>query len=396
MAAEKPEKRWLFVAVGFILFLLLGLIYAWSIFVAPLERDFGWSRSETSLAFTICMCMFCIGGFVSGLLSKTKTPGLVLRLCAICVLIGFVLTSRIHTLTGLYIGYGGFVGVGVGLAYNAVISTVTKWFPNKAGLVSGILLMAFGFGGMVLGTVNNALMATVGWRSTFLGIGVVFFVIIACFSFILKQPSGATLAAAAVHPESKDFTTREMLAQSSFYLFFIWAVLLTAAGLALIGHASPIAMDMGIVPAKAALYVGFISIANGLGRVIVGAVFDKLGRRRTMTLVPIGFILSGGTLVAAIILRNEAFLIAGYICTGLSYGGIMPCNSTVTWKFFGRAHYSMNFSMITLNVLIASPLGPYLAGVLQEASHSYLTTFIVMAASGAAAMVLNFIIRQPK
>lgn len=397
-APAAPGTRWLYVAVGFVLLLFLGLIYAWSIFVAPLEGEFGWSRSETSMAFTICMCMFCIGGFVTGLLSRRRPPALAIRLCAVFVLAGFLLTSRVNSLPMLYISYGGFVGFGVGLAYNAVISTVTKWFPDKTGLISGLLLMGFGAGGMVLGTVSTSLMGILGWRGTFAGIGVVFFALILAASFLIKPPPEgyARPGASATQEAANEFETREMLRQPSFWLFFLWEVLLTAAGLALIGHASPCAVDMGILPAKAAFYAGLISICNGGGRVVVGAVFDKLGRRLTMLIVSGGFVVSGLILMLALSRRSEAILVAGYVCTGLSYGGVMPCNSTVTGKFFGRANYSMNFSMVNMNILIASPLGPYLAGVLQGMSGSYFTTFVTMAVFGGLAFLLNLLIRQPQ
>ena len=387
-------------AVGVVLLLLLGLIYAWSIFVSPLEAEFGWNRSQTSLAFTICMCMFCIGGFVTGMLSRKRPPSLAIRICAVFVLVGFVLTSQINSLVGLYISYGGFVGFGVGLAYNAIISTVTKWFPDKTGLVSGILLMGFGFGGMVLGTISTSVMAAIGWRNTFISIGIVFFFLIAAASFVIKPPPAEMVFPSVEgknkNGEGEDYETKEMLAQPSFWMFFSWAVLLTAAGLALIGHASPCAVDMGLTPAKAAVYAGLISMCNGVGRVCVGGVFDRLGRKLTMLIVSVGFIISGGILVAALSFGSVPLLVAGYVCTGFSYGGIMPCNSTVTSKFFGRKNYSMNFSMINMNIMIASPLGPYLGGILQGASGSYLTTFMLMSAFGGVAFLLNLLIRQPQ
>lgn len=392
--------RWLYVAAGFVLLLFLGLIYAWSIFVAPLEAEFGWSRSQTSMAFTICMCMFCIGGFVAGLLSRRWPASLAIRLCAVFVLAGFLLTSRVNTLPGLYISYGCFVGFGVGLAYNAVISTVTKWFPDKTGFISGLLLMGFGFGGMVLGTASTSLMGSIGWRSTFACIAVVFFALIVAASFLIKPPP-ADLALPAAETARKetpadDFETREMLRLPAFWMIFLWAVLLTAGGLALIGHASPCAVDMGVAPATAAFYAGLISIFNGFGRVTVGAVFDRLGRRLTMLLVSSGFILSGLVLLLALTRGSVPLLVAGYVCAGLSYGGVMVCNSTVTGRFFGRKHYSMNFSMVNMNILVASPLGPYLAGVLQGVSGSYLTTCMTIAVFGGVSFLINLFIRQPR
>lgn len=400
--------RWGQVVAGGGLLLFLGLIYAWSIFVPQLQAEFDWSRAQLSMAFTICMAMFCIGGFVAGLLSKRFSTGMLLRVCAVLVLMGFGIASRVHSLAGIYICYGCFVGFGVGIAYNTLISTVTKWFPDRTGFVSGVMLMGFGMGGMVLGTVCTALMEAIGWRSTFLGIAVVYAALVLVCSFLIKAPPtgyAEGIAANAQFPagpqkksaavQGKNFTTKGMLSTASFWLFFIWATVLTSAGLALIGHASPAAMDMGATVGAAAFYAGLISLCNGLGRMISGVVFDKIGRLRTMAIVSAGFILSGVILMLAQRSGSVPLLVVGYVATGLSYGGVMPCNSTVVSQFYGREHYAMNFSMINMNILIASPLGPMLAATLQGGSGNYFTTFIAISAFGVCALLLNFFIKQP-
>jgi len=105
------------------------------------------------------MMMFCLGGLASGMLTGRKGPRFTLTACALFLLAGFAMASRIHTLPGIYVSYGGFCGFGVGLGYNATISTIMRWFPDKQGLVSGITLMGFGFGGMLLGTLGAYLVS---------------------------------------------------------------------------------------------------------------------------------------------------------------------------------------------------------------------------------------------
>lgn len=394
------RKRWLYVFTGFILLLCLGLIYAWSIFVAPLEADFGWSRSETSLAFTICMCMFCIGGLAAGFLSKKFKNYVILSLCAVFVLIGFISASQINTLTGLYITYGVCVGFGIGLSYNAVLSTVTKWFPDKGGLISGILLTGFGLGGMVLGTACTALINVFGWRLLFRGIGLVFFVLIIICACIIKPPSADFIIPQNTIKKKKaesarDFTTGEMLRNVPFWLIFVWAVLLTSGGLTIIGHASPIAVDMGLTTSTAAIFVGLISVFNGCGRIVFGTLFDILGNKKTMLMISLGFIVSGIILMASLYFENLILLAAGFIILGLSYGGIMPTNSTIISQFYGTKNYSTNFSMITMNVLLASPLGQLLGG-LQGSSGSYFMTFLIITILGVVSILINKFIRKPQ
>jgi OFA family oxalate/formate antiporter-like MFS transporter len=259
--------------------------------------------------------------------------------------------------------------------------------------------MGFGFGSMALGTISTFFIGLFGWRLTFLGIAAVCFVLALICSFIIYPPPKGTVFAAAKAQGTKggdaiDFTTGEMLKDPYFWLFFVWAVCLSAGGLALIGHAAPLAIDMGAAASAAAFYTGLISVFNGIGRVLFGFLFDRSGRRLTMFIVSFGLVAAAGILMGALYAGSTTVLVLGYICAGLSYGGIMPCNSTVIGKFYGQKNYPMNFSIITMNILIASLLGPFMAGVLQRSSGSYLTTLYVIGVFGLAAVVLNTVIRQ--
>lgn len=146
MFHTQRQIRWLYLLLSVVLLLCLGLIYAWSIFRVPLESEFGWSKAETSITFSISMMMFCLGGVVSGVLTERRGVRTTLILCAVLLAAGFMSASGVHSLWGIYAAYGGLAGLGAGLGYNAVISTIVKWFPDRQGFVSGMSLMGFGFG----------------------------------------------------------------------------------------------------------------------------------------------------------------------------------------------------------------------------------------------------------
>jgi OFA family oxalate/formate antiporter-like MFS transporter len=194
----------------------------------------------------------------------------------------------------------------------------------------------------------------------------------------------------------KDYTTKEMVGDAYFWLYFIWSICLSAGGLAIIGHASPFAIDMGVAIPAAAFYTGLISVFNGIGRVVFGLLFDRVGRKLTMLIVSLGLIVTSCILILALRLNSIHVLVLGYVCAGISYGGIMPCNSTVINKFYGQKHYPMNFSIITMNILAASSLGPFLAGSLQRLSGSYASTLYALIIFGCLAVLLSQIIRQKK
>jgi MFS transporter, OFA family, oxalate/formate antiporter len=184
----RTNNRWLYVIIGIVLFLFLGLLYAWSLFIAPLEKDFGWTRTQTSLIFTISIIFFCLGGIAGGFITGRKSPGFTILISAVLLLFGFAASSKIQSLTAIFITYGVISGFGIGLSYNTVISTVTRWFPEKPGVISGFLLMGFGLGGMLLGSTANLLIKTMGWRETFLLLGVAFGIIVFMGSRIMKFP----------------------------------------------------------------------------------------------------------------------------------------------------------------------------------------------------------------
>lgn len=387
--------RWLYLVIGIVMLLLLGLIYAWSVFVAPLEVEFGWSRSETSMTFSICMSMFCIGGVVSGFLSKRMPLRVSVWLCALLVLIGFFLASRIQSLAGLYITYGVFVGLGVGLAYNAVISTFVKWFPDKQGLASGLLLMGFGFGGMLLGTVCTQAISAIGWRATFRTLGIVMACIILLCSYFVRPPKENVVFPTgrskrlADKESGQELSSKQMLIRPSFWMFYLWAVVLSAAGLMLIGHATPFALDLGVEAAQAAVLAGLISIFNGSGRVVMGIAYDLLGRKVTMLIISSIMILSSGVLLLSLITSSIPIMTAGFVLTGFAYGGIMPTNSSVVGRLYGMKNYSLNFSILNTCIIPASFGGPYLAGIVQTASGSYSGMAVVMIACGVVAIVVS-------
>lgn len=152
------NKRWLYLGAGTLLLVFCGLIYGWSLFRAPFGEVYPeWTLSQLSMTFTISMIFFCIGSFVAGKLSAKLNPNMIIRIAAALLLIGFFGVSRMNPEAGslpmLYICYGVCGGSGVGLTYNCIIGTMNKWFPDKPGLASGIMMMGFGLGALILGSI---------------------------------------------------------------------------------------------------------------------------------------------------------------------------------------------------------------------------------------------------
>ena len=384
----KHLNRWVYAIVGVIVLLFAGLVYAWSGLSTPIAAEFAdWSKAQLSMTFTIVMIMFCIGSLLCGLLTGKLSAKMAVRIGAVLFLLGFFLASRTQSLAMLYIGFGVLCGLSSGLCYNAVMSTMVRWFPDRPGLISGVLLMGFGGGSFIIGKLYQAWTPVEigGWRASFLVMGIIIFVVLAICSFFFVAPGADFVAPAAkngkaaVKAAGKEYKPLEMVKKPSFWLYYVWAIALSAAGLALISQASSVVWEASASQTAGAVatIVGLISICNALGRVLFGGMYDKYGRSLSMQLVNILFIVTSGVLILALTAKSVVVVIIGFILGGLAYSGVTPTNSAFCRAYFGPANYPVNFSLINSNLIFAS-FGSTVSGALFDASGSYNVTFFLI------------------
>ena len=384
----KHLNRWVYAIVGVIVLLFAGLVYAWSVLSTPIAVEFAdWSKAQLSMTFTIVMIMFCIGSLLCGLLSGKLSAKMSVRIGAVLFLLGFFLASRTQSLAMLYIGFGVLCGLSSGLCYNAVMSTMVRWFPDRPGLISGVLLMGFGGGSFIIGKLYQAWTPVEigGWRASFLVMGIIIFVVLAICSFFFVAPGADFVAPAAKNSKaavkiaSKEYKPLKMVKKPTFWLYYVWAIALSAAGLALISQASGVVWEASASQTAGAVatIVGLISICNALGRVLFGGMYDKYGRSLSMQLVNILFIITSGVLILALAAKSVVVVIIGFILGGLAYSGITPTNSAFCRAYFGPVNYPVNFSLINSNLIFAS-FGSTVSGALFDASGSYNVTFFLI------------------
>jgi OFA family oxalate/formate antiporter-like MFS transporter len=390
-------RKILIVIAGMAMLLCLGLIYAWSIFVAPLEAEFGWTRQQTSLTFTISMAMFCLGSLAGGMLGVKKARRLLLLVVSgIIIFIGFNAASTSTELVHFYIYYGVLCGTGVGLSYNIIISSITKLFPQNQGFISGVLMMSFGFGGLILGAVCTSLLLSYGWRSTFkliaLSIGGIVVLGAVIIEFASKginpetevakaKAKGQSAGSNTIAPR-RDYSPAEVIKDGTFQIFYLWLVLLSASGLMIIGHIAPCVLELGAAPATAALAVGTFSVFNGVGRVLLGISYDKIGMHKTLWTNSLTLLAAGIVLSVSLLIVSLPLLLFGCALMGFSYGGCPVSTSAVVNKLYGSKYFSSNFSLGVTCLLIAALIGPTLASALKTSSGSYQTSFYVLILMG--------------
>ncbi len=406
---EKTNKnlsaRWGYMAVGVIAMLFAGVLYAWSILKSPLAQQFGWGASALALNFTIAMSFFCIGGLLGARLSKRAGHKVALLASGILSALGFVLTAILNNVPVgiLYITYGVLAGTGIGISYNVVIATVSSWFPDKKGLCSGCLMMGFGASALILGNLADAMFkSSIGWRATYIILGVAIFVVITLSGLLIKKPDADTKFPETKsvknkeesNSNKKDYTSKEMLCRPSFWMAFICISFLAAVGSSVISFAKDLALSVNAPEKLAVSLVGVLSVCNGIGRIITGAVFDAIGRRKTMICANILTICAAGVTLLAVSINSLVLCIVGLCLTGMSYGACPTITAAFTSSFFGMKHFSNNMALMTFTVMAGSLIATVSSKVL-ELTGGYTATFVMLMALTFISLILNLFIKKP-
>lgn len=337
--------------IGIMSLFIVGMIYAWSIFVTPLENEFGWTRVQSSGIYTTSMICFAFGVLLCGIISKKTNLGFTGLLGSLMISLGFGLCSVSNTLIQFYIFYGIFCGIGVGVCYNTWLTTITFWFSDRIGFASGLLLMSFGMGGMILGSIVSVLIySNIGLRKTFLILGI--FVLLESILTIpfLKNASNYRILEKGnnLQDSINNFNTSKMIQQPTFWIFTIWKMALTGIGHSIIGQASLIALDSGANITMATLAVGLLSIGNGGGRILFGIYFDRKGRFNTILMISLGFLILGIGFWMIFPLKIWVFINILLGLIGLFYGGLSLITATYISDVFGSKHFNSNMGINSL------------------------------------------------
>lgn len=400
---ENKLRRWPYALVGLVQMLFLGSMYAWSYFKVALGETFPmWSQKQITLNFTLMMCVFCIGGVLAGKISGRVSKQTQVRVSGVLMFAGFLGVSLLPqgrpaaALVMMYLCYGGLNGLGTGIAYNAIQSSVQPWFPDRSGLVSGMLLMALGFGSLILGNVAAVLTGVVGLLGTFRMFAVADLVVFVALAGFIHMPGDEAALPPAPPPRAdeggRDYTTGEMLRRPTFWIYFCWNICMSASGMLIINSASSICVAYGV----AAVVGLLVSVFNGGGRLLTGVMVDKAGWKVTMFGLNGILVLSGVLLYFGGRSAGSGVVIAGMLLMGIVYGGGITLSATLMRKLYGNRHYAMNFSVCNLCTFPAAILGPMLSAALQDAANGgFQTTFLMVIIMGVLTLVMNCFVRKP-
>jgi MFS transporter, OFA family, oxalate/formate antiporter len=391
-------NRWLPVVGGILMNLALGSLYAWSVFVLPLEKEFGWTRAQTSWVFTIAIVFFALSFIVAGRIQDLKGPRLCAAIGGVLVSAGFILASVTSSLIGLYLSFGMVVGLGNGFGYATPTPVGSKWFPDKRGLVIGLMVGGYGAGSAILGPLATQMVASMGWRPTFRLLGALFFVMTMTGTALLKnpppgyrppnwQPSAAAVLA------GRDRTTREMLATPMFYGLWLAFCLGTTAGLMTISQLVPFSRNAGMSATVATFAITVGAFGNAGGRILSGWMSDSLGRVRTLQTM---ILISAVAMPVLFLVRQQllpfyALVAVVYWC----YGTQLSVFASTTADFYGTKNLGTNYGVLFTAWGAAGILGPAIAGRVFDRFGDYRYAFFTAAALALVALASLSIARPP-
>ena len=401
MAESQAGNRWLPLIGGTMLNVVLGSFYAWSVFVLPLEEEFGWAREQTSTTFSIGIFTMAVTFVLAGRLHATVGFRTLAAIGGILFSAGFFLASYTTSLTVLYVTYGLIAGAGNGIGYSIAIPVVSRWFPDRRGLAIGIAVGGYGAGSGIFGPIaDEFLIPGSGWQATFRIYGVVFLLISIAGAWLLKPapdgyaPEGwdPSQLKAAVTRATREITPSEMLRGSSFYFLFLAYFFGAIAGLGLISQLVPFGTEAGITSvALIGLIVG--AIGNTAGRVLSGAMSDNLGRLNVLRLMVV---------VSAVAMRllyllgsTVVFFVIGVFAVYFCYGALLAVFAATSADFYGTKHLGVNYGLLFLAWGLAAVVGARLAGLVFDSFGNYQWAFFGAAVLSIASLLCLYAAKPP-
>lgn len=401
----KVKNRWLIAASAVGIHISIGSVYAWSVYTKPLIEQLGWDLKDTQFTFSLAIFFLGISAAFLGHYLEKKGPrrsGLMAALFFGLGIAGSGLAIQLESLYMLYLCYGIFGGIGLGLGYITPVSTLIKWFPDRRGLATGLAIMGFGFAALISSPLIVYFISAVGIANTFFIMGSMYFLIIFASSRYLAPPPQGWLPegykaaiAGGTTKKTEDLsqlTANEAIKTKRFWYLWLMLFINITCGIAIISVASPMAQEYaGLSPVAAATMVGVMGLFNGFGRIGWASFSDLIGRPIMYTVffsiqIVAYFLLPGIT--NALLFQLLIFLILS------CYGGGFATIPAYIGDIFGTKQLGAIHGYILTAWAAAGMAGPLFAAWIRTATNSYNITLYFFAGLLVAALAVSFLIRR--
>jgi OFA family oxalate/formate antiporter-like MFS transporter len=395
----------------------LGSIYAWSFFQTALrEGVYTWDALWTQLPFAAGLASFASFMIFAGRWQDRSGPKKVATLGGVLLGIGYILAFLVTFIPAsdatlgtiwLILTYGIVGGAGIGFAYVCPIAALVKWFPEKKGTMTGVAVAGFGAGALVFGYVEQFLLDyfsaptqhTIG--NAFLVLGVVYLVVVVLGARLLTSCPAGWLPPGFVPPAKTadgmgiSIMPGQMIHTGRFWLLWVMFALAATAGLMVIGNVKSAAIAIDPAAAVVApIIVGVMSLLNAAGRIVWGAVSDRIGRENTMLLMYLVLVAAMFTF-AWISLASNAWTVVMVIASiiGFCFGGNFALFPSATAEFFGSANVGKNYGVLFTSYGVAGITGGLVAGFMVSLTGSYFMAFTITGVMALIAAILTFALR---
>jgi OFA family oxalate/formate antiporter-like MFS transporter len=353
---ELKNKRWIVLLGGFLLSLMGGMSYAWGSFVLPLVENWGWTTAQANLPFTVMIIVFSVTMIPAGWLQDKYGPSKVAMTGAVIFFIGYSLAALMNYFPSpvwLTLTYGIGVGIACGLTYATIAPTARKWFADRPGFAVSLSVMGFGLAAVVFAPLKKEMIKLWGVDGTLFVLGIFIAVVAFIGARLMKNPpedwtppnNNSDTENNIVSTVIEDVPPREFIRTPKFYILWLALASVIGGGLTAIGLLTAYGeIELQLAPAFAALAVSFYSLANGLGRPVVGWLADRWGTIRVM--------------MGAYVIQGSVFLMLPWVATnplrlfvcslflGLGYATTFALFPVVVAKLSGTKHLGMNYGLV--------------------------------------------------
>lgn len=391
-------KGWTVVIAGLSINLILGVLYAWSVIARAMSSNWHWTKTEATQPFMVATVCFAGMMVFAGRCQDKFGPRLVATVGGIILGLGLIASGLVHSPTAMALTFGLGAGLGIGLGYSATTPPAIKWFPPaRKGVITGIVVSGVGLATVYISPLSQYLLGVTTISMTFVWLGVGTVILVPLLAQLLRnppeQPVARASAAQTASAPRRESDWQEMLRTGQFYLLWLLMLLSVSAGMMIITQMSFIAIEQanwkwGFVP------LAILAIFNTVGRLLGGAVSDRIGRTRTMILA---FLFQAANMLAFSHYTTPGLLVFGAAFTGICYGSVFTLMPATTADFYGVRNLGVNYGLVFTSFGVAGVVGPLLGTKINDLStpHSYFWAYMISAAMLVLGAVLAVFTKPP-
>ena len=372
------RNKYLIVLAGMIMQLSIGSIYAYSKWIEPLSAALNWDAHDTKTGFSLAICFLGLTAAFMGKLAQKIGPtkaGLIATLFLTIGLLGSALAVNMGNIYMFYLTFGVLQGIGLGFGYVVPVYTVVKWFPDKPGLASGIIIMSFALGSLLASFLIGPLIASMGLSGAFATLGIGYGICMLLSALYLANPESTS----TTHHAHVDLTPKEILTDKRFIALWLLLFLNVCGGIAIISKAAILGQEVvGMSAAQATMFVAIIGLFNGLGRLFWSSISDKIGCWTTFMLF-IGINVVCFALIPSFSTNSISFQILTYVIIA-GYGAGFATMPSFVKSIYGTENYGQVLGYILTAWSAAAFAGPLLLGLSTEITIFYLFAILLVIA----------------